>query len=43
MLKIEFFLRGNVTLDLELRKMMTKCDECSGNLTIDLTLSLIHI
>ena len=37
MLEIEFFLRGNGQEYLELRKMMTKCDECSGNLTIDLT------
>ena len=37
MLKIESFIWGGETYTLELRKMMTKCDECSGNLTIDLT------
>ena len=37
MLKIESFIWGGETYTLELRKMITKCDECSGNLTIDLT------
>ena len=37
MLKIGSFIWGNGTLTLELRNMITKCDECSGNLTIDLT------
>ena len=51
MLEIESFIWDGGTLTLELRKMMTKCDECGGNLTIDLTrgegicddCSLVHI
>ena len=37
MLKIESFIWSGETYTLELRKMITKCDECGGNLTIDLT------
>ena len=37
MLEIGYFIWSGETYTLELKKMITKCDECGGNLTIDLT------